>query len=44
VTVWAINRGEDVILNEFSHAAALGYTQESGLYEFKCGGSLISEK
>lgn len=36
--------GRITINHEFPHMAAIGWKSPAGLYEFKCGGSLISDK
>lgn len=35
--------GDPVDLNEFAHVAAIGWTQDGGLVDWMCGGSLISD-
>jgi transmembrane protease serine 9 len=35
--------GEPTVLTEFSHMAAIGWTQPDKRIEWKCGGSLITE-
>lgn len=39
-----ISHGNKTFLGEFPFMALLGYRTESGSYDFKCGGSLISPR